>query len=161
MDTAVLVRLLIGGPADLATKAQDRLLEAHRVRESVAASDLVMAEAYHAPRRHYGLDPADIRRGILAMLTSGMVQPEPGSAVLTVLQARISGKAGFVDRLIQARYETDGLTTLTPDTAQSKIGSRLARYIYAMVTQGEASVERSLGSLEQRRRDNQTSLLKK
>ena len=38
---------------------------------------------------------------------------------------------------------------------------RLARYIYAMVTQGESYVKRSLESLEQRRRDNQTSLLKK
>lgn len=38
---------------------------------------------------------------------------------------------------------------------------RLARYIYAMVTQGEAYVKRSLESLEQRRRDSQTSLLKK
>jgi transposase len=38
---------------------------------------------------------------------------------------------------------------------------RLGRYIYAMVTQGESYVKRSLESLEQRRRDNQTSLLKK
>jgi transposase len=38
---------------------------------------------------------------------------------------------------------------------------RLARYIYAMVTQGEAYVRHSLDDLEQRRRDNQTSLLKK
>jgi predicted nucleic-acid-binding protein len=122
LDTSVLVRLLIGAPPNLTAKAQARLLEAHRVRQSVTVSDLVIAEAYHALRHHYGLDPADIRRGLLAMLTSGMVQPESGSAVLAVLQAKIPGKAGFVDRLIQARYETDGLTTLTLDKAQSKIG---------------------------------------
>ena len=122
LDTSVLVRLLIGQPADLAAKAQERLLEAHRVRQSVIVSDLVIAEAYHALRHHYGLDPVDIRRGLLAMLTSGMVQPEPGSAVLAVLQVKLAGKAGFVDRLIQARYETDGMTTLTLDKAQSKIG---------------------------------------
>jgi len=122
LDNSVLVRLLIGEPADLAAKAQDRLLEAHRVRQSVLVSDLVIAEAYHALRHHYGLDPIEIRRGLLAMLTSGMVQPEPGSAVLAVLQAKSPGKAGFVDRLIQSRYETDGMTTLTLDKAQSRIG---------------------------------------
>lgn len=122
LDTSALVRLLIAEPVDLAAKAQDRLLEAHRSRETVIVSDLVIAEAFHALRSHYGLDPVDIRRGMLAMLTSGMAQPEPGSAVLTVLQAKTSGKAGFVDRLIQARYETDGLITLTLSKAQSKIG---------------------------------------
>ncbi len=122
LDTSVLVRLLIGQPADLAAKAQERLLEAHRVRQSVIVSDLAIAEAYHALRRHYGLDPVDIRHGLLAMLTSGMVQPEPGSAVLAVLQAKLAGKAGFVDRLIQARYGTDGMTTLTLVRAKSKIG---------------------------------------
>ena len=56
------------------------------------------------------------------MLTSGMVQPEPGSAVLSVLQQKKPGNAGFVDRLIQAHYEIDGVITLTLDKAQAKIG---------------------------------------
>lgn len=122
LDTSVVVRLLTGEPADLAAKARNRLLEAHRIRQAAMVSDLVIAEAYHALRHHYSFDPADIRRGLLAMLTSGMVQHERGSAVLSVLQAKMPGKAGFVDRLIQARYETDGMTTLTLDKAQARIG---------------------------------------
>lgn len=122
IDTSVLVRLLIGEPIPLATKARDRLLEAHRAREAVIVSDLVIAEAYHALKFHYELDPADIRRALLAMLTSGLVQAETGSAALAVLQAKSPGKAGLVDRLIQARYEADGMTTLTLDKAQAKIG---------------------------------------
>ena len=122
LDISVLVRLLIGEPAPLAAKAQARLLEAHRLRQAVTVSDLVIAEAYHALKHHYELDPNDIRQGILAMLTSGLVQPEPGSAVLSVLQVKKPGKAGFVDRLIQAHYEIDGMTTLTLDKAQTKMG---------------------------------------
>lgn len=122
LDTSVLVRLLVGEPALLATKAQERLLEAHRVRQAVIVSDLVIAEAYHALKHHYDLDPGDIRQALLGMLTSGMVQPEPGSAVLSVLQDKKAGKAGFVDRLIQAHYEIDGLTTLTLDKAQTRMG---------------------------------------
>ena len=124
LDTSVLVRLLIGEPTALATKAQERLQKAHRVRQVVIVivSDLVIAEAYHALKHHYDLEPCAIRQALLAMLTSGMVQPEPGSAVLSVLQEKKPGKAGFVDRLIQAHYEIDGVTTLTLDKAQAKIG---------------------------------------
>lgn len=122
LDTSILVRLLVGEPATLATKAQERLLEAHRVRQAVIVSDLVIAEAYHALKHHYDLEPSAIRQALLAMLTSGMVQPEAGSAVLSVLQAKKPGKAGFVDRLIQAHYEVDSVTTLTLDKAQTKMG---------------------------------------
>lgn len=50
---------------------------------------------------------------------------------------------------------------LGPSKGVVAMAHRLARYIYAMVTNGEAYVKRSLESLEQRRRENQTSLLKK
>lgn len=122
VDTSVLVRLLVGEPADLASKAKERLLAAHRLRQTVIVSDLVIAEAYRALKFHYGNAPEDVRESLLAMLTSGLIQPEPGSAVLAVLQSKVGGKAGFVDRLIQARYEADALTTLTLDRAQAKLG---------------------------------------
>ena len=122
VDTSVLVRLLVGEPATLAAKAKERLLAAHRLRQLVVASDLVIAEAFYALKYHYESDPADVCKSLQAMLTSGLVQPEPGSAVLSVLQSKVTGKVGFVDRLIQARYEADGLTTLTFDKAQSKLG---------------------------------------
>jgi predicted nucleic-acid-binding protein len=122
LDTSVLVRLLIGEPAGLATKAKARLVEAHRLRQLVLVSDLVIAETYHALKHHYEIEPADISCALRAMFTSGLAQPESGSAVLAVLQTKTTGKAGFVDRLIQARYEADGVTTLTLDKAQAKIG---------------------------------------
>jgi predicted nucleic-acid-binding protein len=122
IDTSVMVRLLVGEPADLTAKASARLLEAHRLRQSVIVSDLVIGEAYHALKYHYDIEPAHIRQAMATMLTSGMVQPEPGSAVMAVLQDKATGKAGFVDRLIAARYGADGRTTLTLDKAQAKKG---------------------------------------
>jgi predicted nucleic-acid-binding protein len=123
IDTSVLVRLLVGEPADLTEKAHRRLLEAHRQREAVVVSDLAIAEAYYALKYHYAIDPADIRQAVLTMLTSGLVRPEGGSAALTVLQSTAGGKAGFVDRLIHARYQLDGMTTLTLDKTQAKLGN--------------------------------------
>jgi predicted nucleic-acid-binding protein len=122
LDTSVLVRLLVGEPAPLAERAKTRLLEAHRLRQAVIVSDLVIAEAYHALKYHYEIEPADIRQALLGMLTSGLVQAEPGSAALAVLTEKAAGKAGFVDRLIQARYDADGLTMWTMDKAQAKLG---------------------------------------
>ena len=127
LDTSVLVRLLVGEPAEFAAKAKARLLLAHRLRQVIVASDLVIAEAWYALKHHYEFEPAEVRVALLAMLTSGLVQPEPGSAVLSVLQSNAGGKAGLVDRLIQARYQADGLTTLSLDRAQAKLGR--ARFI--------------------------------
>jgi len=122
LDTSVLVRLLTGEPAATTARVRDRLLEAHRLRQPVVACDAAVSEAYAALKYHYDLDPADIRQSLLAMFASGLVSPEPGSAALAVLQSKAGGKAGFVDRLIQARYEADGMTTLTVDKAQARLG---------------------------------------
>lgn len=122
IDTSVLIRLLVGEPKGLAAKAQERLMEAHRLRQSVIVNDVVIAETYYALKYHYEIDTLQVRQAMLAMLTSGLIHAEPGSAVLSVLQSKAAGKAGFVDRLIQARYAADGLTTLTLDKAQAKIG---------------------------------------
>lgn len=126
IDTSVLVRLLVGQPEQIAAAARERLLEAHRLRQAVIACDLVVAEAYYALTYHYDLESTAIRNAFQQMFASGLVQPEPGSAILAVLAGK-PGKAGFVDRLIQARYEADGLTTWTLDKAQAKLGK--AQYI--------------------------------
>ncbi len=141
LDTSVLVRLLIGEPIGLAEKAKTRLVEAHRQRQRVVVSDLVLAEGFHALKYHYGIEPAAIRSSMLQMFTSGLVQPEAGSGALAVLSGdtsestvgigrtpgRASQKAGFVDRLILSRNRIQHLTTWTVDKAQAKLGH--AEYI--------------------------------
>jgi predicted nucleic-acid-binding protein len=120
LDTSALVRLLVGEPAVLSGKVHARLAKAFHQREVVIASDLALAEATYALKYHYGHESSEIRKAMLAMLTSGLVRPEPGSAALWALQQPSGGKAGFVDRLIGHRYEADELVTLTLDRAQSK-----------------------------------------
>lgn len=122
IDTSVLVRLLTGEPVETAQAVKSRLVDAFKRDEVVIASDVVIAEGYYALKYHYQCEPAAIRSSLTAMLTSGLVKPEPGSAVLDVLQAKGTGKSGFVDRLMQARYDQAGLITLTVDKAQSRLG---------------------------------------
>ena len=50
IDTSVLVPLLVGEPAALAAKAKARLIAAYSAGEAVVASDLVIAETWHALR---------------------------------------------------------------------------------------------------------------
>jgi predicted nucleic-acid-binding protein len=121
LDTSALVRVLVGEPKELSAKVQARLVKAFHQREAVIVSDLVLAEANYALKYHYGHESREIRKAMLAMLTSGLVRPEPGSAALWVLQQASGGQAGFVDRLICHRYEADELVTLTVDKAQSKL----------------------------------------
>ncbi len=122
IDASVLVRLLTGEPVATAQAVKGRLVDAFKRAELVIASDVVIAEGYYALKYHYQCEPAAIRSSLIAMLTSGLIKPEPGSAVLDVLESKGTGKSGFVDRLIQARYERAGLTTLTVDKAQSRLG---------------------------------------
>ena len=61
IDTSVLARLLVGEPAPAATKARERQVKAHRLRQAVVVNDLVIVETYHALKFHDEIDPADIR----------------------------------------------------------------------------------------------------
>ncbi len=121
LDTSVLLRLLTGEPESSCAKATRRLLAERRRESTVIATDIAIAEAYFALKHHYGAAPDVIRKRLFVMLTSGLVEPEAGSAVLDVLRDEQGGSAGFVDRLIHARYRKAGATTLTMDKAQSKL----------------------------------------
>jgi predicted nucleic-acid-binding protein len=127
IDTSVLVRLLVGEPAAQAAKAKARLLAAHLAGEAVVASDLVIAQTWHALQDHYKLQEAAVREALLAMLASGLVQLEPGSGAGAALREKGAKKVGFVDRLIRARGEAAGRVTLTLDRAQGRLGR--AEYI--------------------------------
>ena len=127
IDTSVLVRLLVGEPADLTAKARSRLLAAHAAGEAVVASDLVLAETWHALQHHYDFEEAAMREALLAMLATGLVELEPGSGAGAALRERGSKRVGFVDRLIRARDEAGGRLTLTLDRAQARMGR--AEYI--------------------------------
>jgi predicted nucleic acid-binding protein len=85
----------------------------------VLVSNQVVGEAYVAVQHHYGLTMSDARAGLLRLLTSGLVAPLNGRAVLQALES--SGGPGLFDRLIVEGYSHAGLETLTLDLAMASL----------------------------------------
>lgn len=126
LDTSVVVRLLIGAPADQAESAR-QALEAQS-RGSVVVSDLVVSEVYFALRHHYGVPHARAVAALLALLSdTRVVASGVARSALASMPDRESG-AGFMDRLIHASYEADDVTMLTFDRGAARLpGARLIR----------------------------------
>ena len=119
IDTSVLVRLITKDPES----EFDRCVRALRVLVEgdgeVFASNQVVGEAYVAVRHHYGVSGADARSALIDALTSGMVAPLNGRAVIEALQA--DGGPGLFDRLIADDYSRAGLETLTLDRRMASL----------------------------------------
>lgn len=118
LDTSVVVRLLVGEPADQAQTARRRLEQAFEVGDTVLVCDLVVAEAYYALQHHYGVPKTEALELLNRLLRSGVVSPEPPAS----LHAFDSFEgAGLVDRLIHERYRDLGAGTLTFDERQARL----------------------------------------
>jgi len=117
LDTSIVVRLLVGEPAEQATAAQRRLARAVDGGELVFVTDLALAEAYHALHCHYGV-PKDAAQAMLrALVSSGVVELRPEG----LEGAWGSSAVGLVDRLIHARHRAAGAITLTFDRRQAAL----------------------------------------
>ncbi len=79
----------------------------------IFASNQVIGEAYVTIQHHYGASDTDTRAALTSVLTSGLVAPLNGQAVLLALQSPES--PGLFDRLIADDYRRAGLETLTLD----------------------------------------------
>lgn len=125
LDTSVLLRLLVGQPPDQARRAVDFLDSVTRRGGRAVVSDLVVAEAYFALHHHYAVP----KREALAALRQMFAEGEVGSTgvaahVLTSEGAALaSAKPGFVDRLIQASYCSDGGSMASFEQASGKLKS--------------------------------------
>ena len=113
IDTSVLVRLVTGQPPDLFTLCVERLSALCAAGAEVLASNQVIGEAYVTLQRHYGVSKKDARAALHTTLTSGLVAPLNGRAVLDALSA--TGSPGLFDRLIANDYARAGMETLTLD----------------------------------------------
>ncbi len=114
IDTSILVRLATGEPAqdfDRAVKALTYLVEVDHM--ALFASHMVIGEAYMALRQHYGVSKPDAKAALRSVLTSGLVAPSGGDAVLEALASKRG--CGLLDRLIALQNSSDDLSTLTLD----------------------------------------------
>ncbi len=119
IDTSVLVRLITGEPPDMYAYCLERLDELAAGGVEVFASNQVIGEAYVAVQHHYGITKEDARAGLLDALTSGLVAPLNGRAVLDALDAATG--PGLFDRLIANDYARAGLETLTLDRGMASL----------------------------------------
>ena len=120
IDTSVLARLLTGSPPEqyeLCNRELTRLIEEEGV--AVLASNQVIGETYITVQHHYGLTGPQARAGLLRILTSGIVAPLNGQAVIEALAA--AGGPGLFDRLINNGYAQAGIETLTLDRQMASL----------------------------------------
>ncbi len=125
VDTSVLVRLVVREPQGDFERCVRRLVALIEERGcEIFASNQAIGEAYAALMHHYGIASADARAGLRDALTSGLVAPLNGRAVIEALEA--SGGPGLFDRLIADDYSRADLQVLTLDRKMATLlGVRL------------------------------------
>lgn len=108
LDTSVVLRLLVGVPADQAAAAAAFLDDVRRRGDQAVVSDLVVAETYYALQFHYDVTKADALKALASLVATGEIAAigEAGSILTQTGLAR--AKPGFVDRLIHAAYTGEG-----------------------------------------------------
>ena len=114
IDTSILVRLATGEPAPDFERVAAILT--HRVEvdhDALFASHMVIGEAYVALQHHYAVSKLDAKAALRSVLSSGLVAPSGGDAVLEALASKRG--CGLLDRLIALQYGDDELSTLTLD----------------------------------------------
>ena len=113
-DTSVLVRLITGLPETEYRRCHEeltRMVEQENVE--LFASNQVIGEAYIVVQHHYGVSKTAARAALTGALTSGLVAPLNGQAIISALSA-LEGP-GLMDRLISEDYSRTVSETLTLD----------------------------------------------
>jgi len=123
LDTTVVLRLLLGQPADQAERAAAFLDELLRGGHRAVVSDLVAAEAYFALQHHYGLSKQEALTGLQRMFADGEIEPLGAVAKVLAIHGIASAKAGFVDRLIHGAYVGAADEMVTFEKAAVKLKS--------------------------------------
>lgn len=124
VDTSILVRLVAQQPQADYERCLRRLgVLVDERRCEILASNQVIGEAYAALIHHYDVAGVDARAGLLDVLTSGLIAPLNGQAVLEALSA--TGSPGIFDRLITDDYARAGLETLTLDRRMASLPAAL------------------------------------
>jgi predicted nucleic-acid-binding protein len=122
LDTSVVLRLLLGQPADQTARAVAFLDELSRGGDHAVISDLVAAEAYFALQHHYDVSKQDALLGLRQLFADGEIKPLGAVAEVLATSGLASARPGFVDRLIHGAYAdaTDEMVTFERAAAKLK-----------------------------------------
>jgi predicted nucleic-acid-binding protein len=128
LDTSVLVRLLIGEPAEQATVAWNFLNECMSGGEPARVSDLVVAEAFFVLQHHYAVPLKTTLQQLTALLTDPRIVADASALKVMRLPNLATAKPGFVDRLIHGNYQVRGDSLTTFDKTAGRLpDARLLR----------------------------------
>ncbi len=126
LDTSVLMRLLVGQPEPLAEVARAFLAETEEAGAALFVSNLVLSEAYFACQHHYGIQKAEVLKGLGKLLSASTFFVPASVLPLLALEGIASAKPGFLDRVIHAEYAALGLMLVTFEKAASSlVGTRV------------------------------------
>jgi predicted nucleic acid-binding protein len=123
LDTSVLVRLLVGAPAEQTARALRFLDDLRRRGDRAVVSDLVVAEAYYAVHYHYGVRKGEALRALRRMFDDGEITATGAAADVLASPGIASASPGFVDRLIHRGYESAGGRMATFERASGRLPS--------------------------------------
>lgn len=119
IDTSVLVRLVTGRPPDMYSLCVERLTALIADGTEIFASNQVIGETFVVVQHHYGATKEDARAELCNTLSSGLVAPLNGQAVIEALSA--SGGPGLFDHLIANDYAQADLHVLTLDRKMASL----------------------------------------
>ena len=123
LDTSVVLRLLLGQPADQASRAVAFLDELARGAHRAVVADLVVAEAYFALQHHYGVSKPEALKGLRRLFADGEIEPLGAVAAVLAVEGLATAKPGFVDRLIHGAYAGAADQMASFEKAAGKLGS--------------------------------------
>lgn len=121
LDTSVVLRFLVGEPAD---QAQAALLYLRKIQQEggrAIVSDLVVAEVYFALQYHYQAPKAEALKGLRQFLAAKGIE-NAGVAVAVLATPHLeSAKPGFIDRIIHQQYIEKADTVATFEKSARKL----------------------------------------
>jgi predicted nucleic-acid-binding protein len=122
LDISVVLRLLLGEPADQSARAVAFLDELSRGGHDAVISDLVAAGVYFALQHHYDVSKHDALQGLRDLFDAGEIKPLGAIAGVLATRGLASAKPGFVDRLIHGAYAevVDEMVTFEKAAARLK-----------------------------------------
>ena len=113
LDTSVLVRILSNSPQPLAAEVIAIVADRIAKGDEMYVSDLVASEAYYAMQHHYGVDKGTVLQALKFLSEQvGFLFTAEAKAVLSV-NGLEHMNPGFVDRLIHAEGERQGMPVLS------------------------------------------------
>lgn len=125
LDTSVVIRLLVGEPADQYRSANALLSDQLKAGWAVHVGDLVLAEAYFALQGYYQLSKSDALQALALFARHSGVSVSSVAQEVLALPRLATAKPGFVDRLIHGTSQNAGHTLVSFEKSAAKLPATL------------------------------------